>query len=227
MTAAATNGRIRVLICEDHRFLADALASLLAEGGHGTLVCPPVQTGEAALEAATEHDPDVIVMDINLPGSMSGLDATRAIKERRPDCKVLVITANEEDEVLVPAVEAGASALLEKSSPLDDVLDAIEKVAAGEMLVDPAKLARLMRAVSRQREGGREAALLLDQLTERETEILQLSAEGLSTAEIAGRLIISPQTVQTHVRNILAKLSVRSKLQAVAFAAKHGRISLS
>ena len=225
--ASATNGEIRVLICEDHRFLADALASLLAEGGHGKLVCPPVQTGEAALEAATRHDPDVIVMDINLPGAMSGLDATRAIKEKCPKSRVLVITANEEDDVLVPAVEAGASALLEKSSPLDDVLEAIDKVAAGEMLVDPAKLARLMRVLSSQREGSREADLLLNQLTERETQILQLSAEGLSTAEVAGRLFISPQTVQTHVRNVLAKLGVRSKLQAVAFAAKHGRITLS
>ena len=227
MTDTGTNGAIRVLICEDHRFLADALGSLLSEGGHGTLVCPPVQTGEAAVEAVSRYGPDVVVMDINLPGGMTGLEATRTIKERSPSSKVLVITSYEENDCLVPAVEAGASGVVEKSAPLDEVLGAIDRIAAGEMLVDPAKLARLMRISSKEREGGREASLLLDQLTERENEILQLCAEGLSTVEIADRLVISPQTVQTHVRNILAKLGVRSKLQAVAFAAKHGRISLS
>jgi len=221
-----TKGEVRVLICEDHRFLADALASLLSQGGHGSVVCPPVQTGEAALEAAVEHCPDVVVMDINLSGSMSGLEATRAIKERCPESNVVVLTAHEEEDVLVPAVEAGASALVQKSSSLDEVLDAIDKVAAGQVVLDRAKLDRLMRAVSERREGSREAASLLDQLTQRETEILQLAAQGLSTGAIAGRLVISPHTVQTHVRHILAKLRVNSKLQAVSFAAEHGRISL-
>ena len=220
-------GPTRVLICEDHRILADALASLISAGGRGTLVCPPVQTGDDAVAAAIAHTPDVVVMDINLPGGMTGLEATKAIKDASPESKVVVITSYEEGEFLVPAVEAGASALLEKSSPLDDVLDAIDRVASGDMLIDSAKLARMMRVMSKEREGRREADLLLDQLTERETEILQLSAEGLSTVEVAEKLVISPQTVQTHVRNVLAKLGARSKLQAVAFAAKHGRISLT
>ena len=218
---------IRVLICEDHRMLADALASLLVDDGLGVIVCPPLDTAEEAITAVEEHSPDVVLMDINLRGKMTGIEATRAIKEIDPETKVLVVTAFSEDDYLVPAVEAGASGLLEKWSSLDLVLDAIQRVAAGDMLIDPAKLSRLMRELSSNRDAQRDARLRLEQLTDREKEILQLSAEGLSTVEVAERLVISPQTVQTHIRNVLAKLGARSKLQAVAFAAKNGYVKLS
>lgn len=204
--------------------LADALATLLVDDGRGEVVCEPLDTAEAAVEAVAEHRPDVVLMDINLRGPMTGIEATKAIKESYPDTKVLVVTAFSEDDYLVPAVEAGASGLLEKWTSLDDVLDAIERVAAGEMLIDSTKLSRLMRTMAQKRESNREATLLLEQLTEREREVLQLSAEGLSTAEVAQDLVISAQTVQTHVRNALAKLGARSKLQAVAFAAKNGYV---
>lgn len=227
MANANGNGMVRVLICEDHRMLADALATLLVEDGRGAVVCPPLDTAEEACAAVVEHNPDVVLMDINLRGPMNGIEATKRIKEANPETKVLVVTAFSEDDYLVPAVEAGASGLLEKWTSLDLVLDAIDRVAAGDMLIDPAKLSRLMRTMSQQREANRDAALLLEQLTEREKEVLQLSAEGLSTAEVAERLVISAQTVQTHVRNILAKLGARSKLQAVAFAAKNGYVELT
>lgn len=207
--------------------LADALATLLVDDGRGTIVCRPLDTAEAAVEAVAEHHPDVVLMDINLRGPMNGIEATKAIKESNPDTKVLVVTAFSEDDYLVPAVEAGASGLLEKWTSLDDVLDAIDRVAAGDMLIDPAKLSRLMRTMAQQRESNRSASLLLEQLTDREKEVLQLSAEGLSTAEVGERLVISTQTVQTHVRNVLAKLGARSKLQAVAFAAKNGYVQLA
>ena len=226
---ASGNGTrmVRVLICEDHRMLADALATLLVEDGRGSVVCPPLDTAEEACAAVAEHNPDVVLMDINLRGPMNGIEATKRIKETNPDTKVLVVTAFSEEDYLVPAVEAGASGLLEKWTSLDLVLDAIDRVAAGDMLIDPAKLSRLMRTMSQQRDESRDAVLLLEQLTEREKEVLQLSAEGLSTAEVAERLVISGQTVQTHVRNILAKLGARSKLQAVAFAAKNGYVELT
>lgn len=227
MTGTTEAGMVRVLICEDHRMLADALAALLVDDGRGMVVCPPLDNAEAALAAVSEHNPDVVLMDINLRGKMNGIEATRKIKEMNPDTKVLVVTAFSEDDYLVPAVEAGAAGLLEKWTSLDHVLDAIDRVAAGEMLIDPAKLSNLMRQMSQQRDANRDAHLLLEQLTEREREVLQLSAEGLSTAEVAGQLVISAQTVQTHVRNILAKLGARSKLQAVAFAAKNGYVTLS
>ena len=224
MSSRENQGMVRVLICEDHRMLADALATLLVDDGRGEVVCEPLDTAEAAVEAVAEHQPDVVLMDINLRGPMSGIEATRKIKESFPDTKVLVVTAFSEDDYLVPAVEAGASGLLEKWSSLDDVLDAIERVAAGDMLIDSTKLSRLMRTMAQKRESNRDATLLLDQLTEREKEVLQLTAEGLSTAEVAEHLVISAQTVQTHVRNVLAKLGARSKLQAVAFAAKNGYV---
>ena len=224
MSRRENQGMVRVLICEDHRMLADALATLLVDDGRGEVVCEPLDTAEAAVEAVAEHQPDVVLMDINLRGPMSGIEATRKIKESFPDTKVLVVTAFSEDDYLVPAVEAGASGLLEKWSSLDNVLDAIERVAAGDMLIDSAKLSGLMRTMAQKRESNREATLLLDQLTEREREVLQLTAEGMSTAEVAEHLVISAQTVQTHVRNVLAKLGARSKLQAVAFAAKNGYV---
>lgn len=227
MTEGESNGHIRVLICEDHRILADALAALFVDDGLGEVVCPPLQTAEEAVEAVKEHRPDVVLMDIKLRGPMDGIQATRAIKESSPDTKVVVVTAFSEDDYLVPAVEAGASALLEKWNSLDEVLDAISRVAAGDMLIDPAKLSRLMRIMSQQRDANRDAELLLARLTDREKEVLQLSAEGLSTAEVAARLVISAQTVQTHVRNALSKLGARSKLQAVAFAAKNGYVNLT
>ena len=227
MTNTTETGMVRVLICEDHRMLADALATLLVDDGRGHVVCPPLDNAEAAVAAVAEHRPDVVLMDINLRGPMNGIEATRKIKETHPDTKVLVVTAFSEDDYLVPAVEAGASGLLEKWTSLDNVLEAIERVAAGDMLIDPAKLSHLMRILSQQRDANRHATLLLDQLTEREREVLQLSAEGHSTAEVAKQLVISAQTVQTHVRNILAKLGARSKLQAVAFAAKNGYVTLS
>lgn len=224
MSSRENQGMVRVLICEDHRMLADALATLLVDDGRGHVVCEPLDTAEAAVEAVAEHQPDVVLMDINLRGPMNGIEATRAIKESSPDTKVLVVTAFSEDDYLVPAVEAGASGLLEKWSSLDHVLDAIERVAAGDMLIDSAKLSRLMRTMAQKRESNREATLLLEQLTEREREVLQLTAEGMSTAEVAEHLVISAQTVQTHVRNVLAKLGARSKLQAVAFAATNGYV---
>ena len=227
MASSGNRELVRVLICEDHRMLADALATLLVDDGRGHVVCEPLDTAESAVDAVAEHNPDVVLMDINLRGPMNGIEATRAIKESNPETKVLVVTASSEDDYLVPAVEAGASGLLEKWTSLDAVLDAIDRVAAGDMLIDPTKLSRLMRTMAQQRESNRNALFLLEQLTDREREVLQLSAEGMSTAEVAEQLVISAQTVQTHVRNVLAKLGARSKLQAVAFAAKNGYVQLA
>jgi DNA-binding NarL/FixJ family response regulator len=158
---------------------------------------------------------------------MTGIEATRRIKERSPSTKVIVMTAHDEDRLMVEAVEAGASGFLSKDLPADEILRATKAAADGEVLIDPATLTRLLAQVAREREEQRDAMALLDDLTERERQILQLLAQGKRNDDIAAELFISPQTVQTHVRNILGKLRVHSKLEAVAFAVKHGAIQVS
>src|SRR5437763_6349190 len=188
------------------------------------LVAPPVHSPEEGVALAEEHHPDVVLMDIVFKGSMNGIDATRRIKEISPATKVVIMTAHDDERLLVEAVEAGASGFLGKDEAADEVLAAARAAAAGEVLIDPVTLTRLLAQVAREREEKRDAQNLLNDLTEREREILQLLAEGMRNDDIASKLFISPQTVQTHVRNILGKLRVHSKLEAVSFAVKHGAI---
>lgn len=165
-------------------------------------------------------------MDIVFKGHMDGIKATRKIKEVSPATKVVIMTAHDDDRLLVEAVEAGASGFLGKEEAAGEVLSAAKAAAEGEVLIDPATLTRLLHQVSKEREARRDAEALLGELTDREREILLLLAEGMRNEGIARKFFISPQTVQTHVRNLLAKLGVHSKLEAVAFAVKHGWISI-
>jgi DNA-binding NarL/FixJ family response regulator len=160
-------------------------------------------------------------------GGMSGIDATRRIKDASPATKVVIMTAHDDERLLVEAVEAGASGFLSKDEAAEEVLSAAKAAADGEVLIDPGTLTRLLAQVAREREEQRDAMKLLGDLTEREREILQLLAQGKRNDDIATQLFISPQTVQTHVRNILGKLRVHSKLEAVAFAVKNGAIHVS
>jgi DNA-binding NarL/FixJ family response regulator len=216
-----------LLICDDHKVLTDALATVVGLDDDLQLVAPPVHDPETAIALSAEHLPDVVLMDIVFKGGgMSGIEATRRIKEISPATKVVIITAHDEDRLLVEAVEAGASGFLGKGEAAEEVLAAAKAAAEGEVLIDPATLTRLLAQVARERELHREASMLLDDLTDREREILQLLAEGMRNEGIATKLFISPQTVQTHVRNILGKLRVHSKLEAVAFAVKNGAITV-
>jgi NarL family two-component system response regulator LiaR len=216
---------IRLLICDDHRLLTDTLERVVSHDP-GMHLLPPVHTSEAAVDLVREHQPNVVLMDIEFKGSMSGIEATRRIKQISPATQVVVMTAHEEERLLVEAVEAGASGFLRKTEGVDELLEAIRAAAAGEILVDRVALARLLPQVARERERRRDAQLLLSQLTDRELEILTLLSEGLRNDDIAARLFISPQTVQTHVRNLLSKLGVHSKLEAVAFAVRNGAIAV-
>ena len=219
---------VSLLICDDHKILTDALATMVGLDDGFALIAPPVHTAEEAIVLAQEHLPDVVLMDIVFKaGGMGGIEATRMIKEASPSTKVVVMTAHDEDRLLVEAVEAGASGFLSKDEPAEDVLAAAKAAADGEVLIDPVTLTRLLAQVAREREEQRDAMRLLGDLTEREREILQLLAQGMRNDDIAKQLYISPQTVQTHVRNILGKLRVHSKLEAVAFAVRHGAIQVS
>jgi DNA-binding NarL/FixJ family response regulator len=220
---------VTLLICDDHKVLTDALATVVGLDPTLAMVAPPVHDPRSAIEVCTEQLPDVVLMDIVFKGgenAMTGIDATRKIKELSPSTKVVIMTAHDEDRLLVEAVEAGASGFLSKDEAAEELLSAAKAAAEGEVLIDPATLTRLLAQVAREREARREASMLLDDLTDREREILQLLAEGMRNDDIATKLFISPQTVQTHVRNILGKLRVHSKLEAVAFAVKHGAINV-
>jgi NarL family two-component system response regulator LiaR len=215
-----------LVICDDHKILTDALAMVVERDPELRLVAPPVHTAEQAVEICREHHPDVVLMDIVFKGGIDGIEATRRIKEISPATKVVIMTAHDDERLLVDAVEAGASGCLGKDEAADQVLAAAKAAAEGEVLIDPATLTRLLHQVAREREARRDALTLLESLTEREREILELLSQGMRNDGIAQKLYISPQTVQTHVRNVLAKLGVHSKLEAVAFAVKNGVITV-
>ena len=219
--------KVTLLICDDHKILTDALATVVGLDEGLELIAPPAHDPETAIDVSSEQLPDVVLMDIVFKGGgMTGIDATRKIKEVSPSTKVVIMTAHDDDRLLVEAVEAGASGFLGKDEAAQELLSAAKAAADGEVLIDPATLTRLLAQVAREREIQREATMLLEDLTEREREILQLLAEGMRNDDIAAKLYISPQTVQTHVRNILGKLRVHSKLEAVAFAVKYGAITV-
>jgi len=226
VVSSDANGPITLLICDDHKILTDALAMVVERDGSLRMIASPVHVPEEAIELCRVHQPDVVLMDIVFKGHMDGIKATRKIKEVSPATKVVIMTAHDDDRLLVEAVEAGASGFLGKEEAANEVLSAAKAAAEGEVLIDPATLTRLLHQVSKEREARRDAEALLGELTDREREILQLLAEGMRNEGIARKLFISPQTVQTHVRNLLAKLEVHSKLEAVAFAVKHGWITI-
>ncbi len=217
---------IRLAICEDHRMLADALAMVIADDEELELVAPPVDTAEDAVALCAEHRPDVILMDVQLRGAATGLDATRELKTVSPDTQVVIVSGMGQDRLLVEAVEAGASGFLDKTEAVEEAIKAIKAAAAGEPLIDPIVLARLIRQAAEERAVRRSEDLLTGQLTARELEILQLLAQGMRNDDIARSLHLSIRTVQTHVQNILTKLGVHSRLEAVAFAARAGIVSV-
>jgi DNA-binding NarL/FixJ family response regulator len=217
---------IRLAICEDHRMLADALALVVVGEADLELVAPPVDTAEDAVALCEAHHPDVILMDVQLRGAVNGLEATRQIKRISPDTQVVIVSGLGQDRLLVEAVEAGACGFLDKTEAVEEAISAVRAAAAGEALIDPATLSRLLRRAAEERAAKRDTTRLTDQLTAREREILQLVAQGLRNEEIARALHLSVRTVQTHVQNILGKLGVHSRLEAVAFAARAGVVTV-
>jgi DNA-binding NarL/FixJ family response regulator len=218
---------ITLLICDDHKLLTDSLAMVVAAEADIDMVADPVDDPSLAIDLVKAHRPDVVLMDVSFKaGAMNGFDATRRIKDASPATNVVIMTASNDEAALVAGVEAGAAGFLNKTEAVDEVLAAVRGAAEGEVLIDPALLARALQQVARDREARRQAEQLLGQLTDRELEVLQLLAKGIRNEGIAEQLFISAQTVQTHVRNILAKLRVHSKLEAVSFAVRHGVVQV-
>lgn len=216
---------IRVLICDDHRILSDAMAMLIGMESDLELVAEPFERAAPAIAAVAEFAPDVVLMDVELPGGTSGIEATRTITEQSPRTKVVVMSGSgDPDQVLVDAIGAGAAGFIPKTEAATKILGAVRAAASGESLLDSATLARVLRRVADARAVRQAVDRRTTRLTEREREILQRMSEGESNDDIAGSLFLSIHTVHTHVRNILVKLEVHSKLQAVALAVKAGVI---
>ena len=210
--------KIKVLIADDHTVVRKGIRALL-ETEPGIEVVGEARDGEDALHKALALKPDVVLMDLVMP-VMDGVQATRALKERLPGAKVLVLTSFAEDRRIVAAIEAGAAGYLLKDSSPEDLVRAIREVHRGESSLHPAVAQRL---ISRLR-GGEEPKR--EPLTERETKVLSLIARGLSNREIAKALAISEPRVRTHVSNILRKLGLKSRTQAALYALRQGLAEL-
>jgi two-component system, NarL family, response regulator DevR len=207
----------RVLVVEDHPVVAEGLIALLGAEAQLTVIGYAPSVADAARVA--ENQPvDVAIVDFRLPDG-TGADAAQRVREHWPEAAVVFLSADESDQALLAAVEAGASGYLIKSAAGPQIAEAVRRVADGEMLISASKLASLL---GRRREVAgqdRDRARQLASLTEREYEVLQLMTQGMDNREIASRLSVAYPTVRSHVRKVLEKLGARSRLEAVAKAA--------
>jgi DNA-binding NarL/FixJ family response regulator len=214
---------IRVGICDDQPLLRDGLRVQLGLVADLDIV-GEAANGEQAVALARRERPDVLVMDVRMP-VLDGIDATRSIVGGlgTENVKVLILTTFDLDEHVYAALSAGASGFLLKDATPEELVHAVRVVAAGEALLAPTVTSRLVREFAR-RSAGRRRGDMLASLTERETEVLQLVAAGLSNAELAERLVISHATAKTHVSRILTKLGLRDRAQLVVAAYEAGLV---
>ena len=211
------NRRIRVLLVEDHQLLADALAALL--GREPDLEVVGIARTVAETKSLTRDRLDVVLMDYHLPDG-TGAEATRAVKARWPAARVVMVTALTDDETVLESIQAGADGYLTKDRAAEDVVQAVRGAYAGETLLPRSVIIEIARRVAAARDRGDERRMV-EPLTPRELEVLRALTDGLSTPEICDRLFIAPNTLRTHVQNIMGKLRVHSKLEAVAFALRY------
>jgi DNA-binding NarL/FixJ family response regulator len=217
---------IRVLVADDQAAVRDGFAALI-EAQEDMLVVAQAANGREAVDLARRTFPHVVLMDVRMP-VLDGLDATRLICDdpTLASTRVLVLTTFDLDEYVYAALRSGASGFLVKDTPRRELLHAIEVIAAGDALISPRITRRLIAEfAARQDPQTRSPPAALGELTARERDILTLVARGLSNNEIAGRLVISPLTAKTHVRNVLRKLDCRDRAGLVALAYESGLIT--
>ncbi len=208
---------IRILIADDHPLFRDGLRVLL-ESVSDMQVIGEAATGEAALTQAQALQPDLILMDIKMPG-INGIEATRRLLQTSPHLRILMLTMFEDDESVFAAIRAGARGYLLKGATQEETLRAIRAVASGEAIFGPAVAERLMHYFNSTRPAGKGATTqFFPELTEREYEILTLIAQRKSNTDLAVRLVLSPKTVRNHVSNILSKLQVADRAEAMRAA---------
>ncbi len=215
---------IACLIADDQAMVREGFGALLA-AQPDLVVVGQAADGADAVRLAGELDPDVILMDVRMP-LMDGLEATRRILEATADGppRVLMLTTFDLDEYVYDALRAGASGFLLKDAPAEELVHAVRVVAAGDALVSPSVMRRLIADFAAQPQRARAEPASLEVLTPREREVLRLIARGLSNNEISATLVVAPQTTKTHVGRILRKLNLRDRAQAVVAAYESGLI---
>lgn len=209
---------IKVIICDDQAIIRDGLEMLL-KLERDIEVIGLAQDGAEVVELAADSSPDLILMDLKMPG-INGVEATRRIRAQQPEIKILVLTTYDDDEWLFDAIRAGASGYLLKDTPREKVLEAIRGTVSGQAFVDPAVAGKLLQQTASQQV--KPATQITEKLTSREEDVLRLMARGLSNNEIAAQLYLSEGTVRNHVSAIFAKLGVADRTQAVIIAIRHG-----
>ncbi|GLZ31089.1 DNA-binding response regulator [Lentzea sp. NBRC 105346] len=208
---------MRVLIADDHPVFRRGLRALL-DCTDGIEVVAEASTGNEAITAAREHEPDVVVLDLHMPDG-TGVEAAKQILSRKPGTGVLVLTMHEDDELVFAAMRAGARGYLVKTVDDDEIVRAVKVIGDGEAIFSPTIAQRMMgyfTAITRP------AELAFPQLTDREREVLTLIAQGCGNAEIAHRLVLSPKTIRNRISSIFTKLQVADRAQAIVRAREAG-----
>lgn len=210
---------IRVLICDDHAVFRQGLRIVL-ESETDIEVVGEADDGTKATSQAEETAPDIVLMDVRMPG-LSGIDATRRIAEVVPTAKIIMLTVSDEEADLYEAVKAGAAGYLLKEISIEEISHAVRSVHAGQSLISPSMAGKLLTEFTTlARQADSRVLMPAPTLTDRELQVLRLVAEGLSNKAIAGELYIAENTVKNHIRNILEKLHLHSRMEAVMFAVR-------
>jgi DNA-binding NarL/FixJ family response regulator len=210
---------VRVLIADDHALFRRGL-NMVLESEEGIEVIAEAEDGEDAIAKAEEFAPDVVLMDVRMP-RVSGIEATRQIRDVIPTAKILMLTVSDEEEDLYEAIKAGANGYLLKEISIEEVADAIRSVVQGQSLISPSMASKLLNEFNTlAKQADEKPRLQAPRLTTRELEVLKLVAQGMSNRDVAEALFIAENTVKNHVRNILEKLQLHSRMEAVVYAVR-------
>jgi DNA-binding NarL/FixJ family response regulator len=211
---------VRVLLVDDEDLMRAGIASVLSSDETIDVVGEAAD-GRAAVERAIALRPDVVLMDVRMPG-LDGITATREMLAVSPDVKVVILTTFEQDDYIFGALSAGASGFLLKRTRPEELIAAIHTTAAGDSLLSPSVTRTVIQRMAQQPAPDASSEERLDELTPREREVLELIARGLSNGQIAAALVVEESTIKTHVRHILRKLRLRDRVHAVIFAYESG-----
>ncbi len=210
---------VRVMVCDDHALFRRGLVMVL-ESEADIEVVAEAEDGTDALAKVVEHVPDVVLMDVRMPG-IDGIEATRRIADAVPSAKIVMLTVSDEESDLYEAIKAGASGYLLKEISIEEVSTAVRAVVAGQSLISPSMASKLLTEFTNlSKRADERTTVPTPRLTDRELEVLRLVAQGKSNREIAEDLFISENTVKNHVRNILEKLHLHTRMEAVMYAVR-------
>lgn len=210
---------LRVLVVDDHDLFRTGLRNLLEE--QGVNVVGEAENGETAIRLASDLAPDVVIMDLNMPG-VGGVETTRRLSSLAPLSRVVVLTISADDDDVMNAVMAGACGYLLKDSSIQELIAGIRAASEGESLISPQIAAKVLQRLRAQSKDADAAETIRAELSDRELQVLKLIANGKDNAMIAGELHISPKTVKNHISNILMKLQIENRIQAAVYAVRSG-----